>query len=64
MKTKQPRLPGTEDPEIEALEDLADDYMDARNKRQSHLKNEVELKNKILDRGGRKGWAAAKYTWV
>ena len=45
---KQGRLPGTEDAAIQELEDAADEYMEARDKRLAHLKREVEKKGTIL----------------
>jgi hypothetical protein len=47
-KGRQPRLPGTEDAEIEELERIAEEYVDIRDKRQRLTVNEVRLKGELL----------------
>ena len=46
---KQSRLPSMEDPEIEALEEAAEDYADIRDQRQELTVEEVRLKTELLD---------------
>jgi len=45
---KQQRLPGTQDARIAELEDLAGQYVEARDERLETLRREVDLKNQIL----------------
>lgn len=45
---KQPRLPGTEDAKIQALQDKAVEYAEVRDARQKLLTEEVELKADLL----------------
>lgn len=47
-KGRQPRLPGTEDPEIEELEDLAQQYADVRDQRMALTPQETKLKADLL----------------
>jgi hypothetical protein len=48
-KPRQARLPGVEDPEIEGLHALAEQHAEKRDHRQAILKEEVELKNALLE---------------
>ena len=48
-KPKQQRLPGTEDARIDALEDLAEEYAEIRDKRIALNKEESTLKDKLRD---------------
>jgi hypothetical protein len=45
---REQRLPGTEDPKIEALHNAALDYAEIRDKRQELTTEEVALKKKLL----------------
>jgi len=47
-KGRQKRLPAMEDPEIEELEGLAEEYADIRDKRQNLTTQEVKLKSELL----------------
>jgi hypothetical protein len=46
---RQKRLPSMDDPEIEGLHALAEDYAELRDQRMAVGKQEVELKGKLLD---------------
>lgn len=46
--TKQKRLPGVDDPEIEEIEEAAENYADTRDKRIAMLKKELDLKDVVL----------------
>jgi hypothetical protein len=46
---KQRRLPGLEDPVIQELEGLAEEYADARDRRMEIGEEEVKLKTELLD---------------
>jgi hypothetical protein len=46
---RQNRLPEMDDPEIDGLHSLAEDYAELRDKRMAVGKQEVELKEKLLD---------------
>jgi hypothetical protein len=48
-RPKQARLPGTEDAAIQELEGLAEEYAEKRDQRQAIGKEEVELKNALLN---------------
>ena len=47
-RPKQERLPGTEDAEISELQETALDYADKRDQRIAILKEETELKSRLL----------------
>ncbi len=46
---RQARLPGTEDPAIEELEGLAEEYAEFRDKRMAMGEEEVKLKKELLE---------------
>jgi hypothetical protein len=48
-KPKQARLPGIQDPEIEELETLAEEYVSFRDRRQELTLDEVRLKQELLN---------------
>jgi hypothetical protein len=48
-KPRQPRLPGIQDPEIEELETLAEEYVSFRDRRQELTLDEVRLKQELLN---------------
>lgn len=49
QRPRQQRIPGTEDAKIDALEEIAEDYAEIRDKRQLLTVQEVDLKSKVLD---------------
>ena len=48
-KPRQARLPSMDDPKIEVLHGIAEEYADLRDRRMEIGRQEVEMKNKILD---------------